>query len=218
MALRQRGGSCPKPHVQSLLLLPRWTATSPRCLRLWEASAQKRGATIFAYQVKNPEQYGVVEFDRRGNAVRIQEKPAKPRSAYAVPGLYFYDSDVVGIAASLKPSRRGELEITHVNEQYLDYWIPLFEAQGYELIDCIRPKFWDADLVFCYQQNGVLFAKPGFLPDEQRGPRMPVCSVHPAMIKNRGRRSDWRRLSRARKALLFYGGACNPDRKRPNSG
>jgi glucose-1-phosphate thymidylyltransferase len=84
-----------------------------------QARKQKRGATIFAYQVKNPQEYGVVEFDRRGKAVGIQEKPAKPRSIYAVPGLYFFDSDVARVAAALKPSKRGELEITHVNEYYL---------------------------------------------------------------------------------------------------
>lgn len=78
----------------------------------------------------------------------------------------------------------GQGGTNHVNEQYLDYWIPKFEAEGYELIDCIRPRFWDAPLVFCYQQNGVLFAKPGYLPDEERGPRMPLRSVHPAMIEN----------------------------------
>jgi len=86
---------------------------------LLKAHGQKRGATIFAYQVKNPEQYGVVEFDGRGCAVRIQEKPSKPRSPYAVPGLYFYGPEVVGMATSLKPSKRGELEITHINEIYL---------------------------------------------------------------------------------------------------
>ena len=71
------------------------------------AHAQKRGATIFAYQVKNPEQYGVIELDKRGRGLSIQEKPARPRSAYAVPGLYFYGPEVVEIAARLKPSRRG---------------------------------------------------------------------------------------------------------------
>jgi glucose-1-phosphate thymidylyltransferase len=86
---------------------------------LKEAAAQKRGATIFAYQVKNPEQYGVIEFDRRGRGVSIQEKPIKPRSPFAVPGLYFYGPEVVEIAQSLRPSKRGELEITAVNEAYL---------------------------------------------------------------------------------------------------
>jgi glucose-1-phosphate thymidylyltransferase len=86
---------------------------------LKKASAQKRGATIFAYQVKNPEQYGVIEFDKRGRGISIQEKPARPRSPYAVPGLYFYGPDVVDIAQRLKPSKRGELEITQINEIYL---------------------------------------------------------------------------------------------------
>jgi len=86
---------------------------------LHKAYAQKRGATIFAYQVKNPEQYGVIEIDPRGRGLSIQEKPARPRSPYAVPGLYFYGPEVVEIAERLKPSKRGELEITHVNEIYL---------------------------------------------------------------------------------------------------
>ncbi len=78
----------------------------------------------------------------------------------------------------------GQGGTNHINEQYLDYWVALFEKQGYELIDCIRPKFWDAPLVFCSQQNGVIFAKPGMLADQERGPRMPLQAVHPKMIEN----------------------------------
>ena len=89
-------------------------------IRLKEAAAQSSGATIFAYQVTDPQRYGVVEFDGSGEAVSIEEKPAQPRSRYAVTGLYFYDNDVLGIAASLKPSARGELEITDVNREYLE--------------------------------------------------------------------------------------------------
>ncbi len=86
---------------------------------LKRAARKKRGATIFAYAVKDPERYGVVEFDKSGKAVGIEEKPRKPRSRYAVVGLYFYDNRVADIASKLKPSARGELEITDVNHAYL---------------------------------------------------------------------------------------------------
>ena len=79
----------------------------------------KSGATIFAYHVNDPERYGVVEFDAEGRAVSLEEKPARPRSNYAVPGVYLYDNDVVAIARSLQPSPRGELEITDVNKEFL---------------------------------------------------------------------------------------------------
>ena len=85
-----------------------------------DAIAKNRGATVFAYYVKDPERYGVVEFDAAGNIVGLEEKPKQPRSPYAVTGLYVYDNDVVRIAQQVKPSARGELEITAVNRAYLD--------------------------------------------------------------------------------------------------
>ena len=87
---------------------------------LEQATQQQSGATVFAHPVQDPERYGIIEIDNSGNAISLQEKPSNPRSKYAVTGLYFFDDKVVNIAKSIKPSSRGELEITDVNRQYLE--------------------------------------------------------------------------------------------------
>jgi len=124
----------PDGLAQAFLIGEDFIGDSPVCLvlgdnifhgqhfsdQLKRARVQEKGATIFGYQVKDPQRFGVVEFDQDGIAVSIEEKPEKPKSPYAVTGLYFYDNDVIDIARQIKPSARGELEITSVNNAYLE--------------------------------------------------------------------------------------------------
>jgi len=134
--IRVRYAVQPEPRgiAQALLIGAEFIGGDPVCLVLGDnlfyghglpeqlraAAARDRGATVFAYYVRDPERYGVVEFDASGRAVGLEEKPAKPRSHYAVTGLYFYDADCIAAARALKPSARGELEITDVNRAYLE--------------------------------------------------------------------------------------------------
>ena len=134
----------PRGLAEAFLLRPDFLADQPVCLILGDnifygtslpekmrnAASLQEGALIFAYPVRDPQRYGVVEFDEQGRAISIEEKPAQPRSHYAVPGIYFYDRQVFSLASSLKPSPRGELEITDLNQLYLEQGSLKVDALG----------------------------------------------------------------------------------------
>lgn len=146
---------------------------------LMRAAQRESGATIFGYYVKDPREYGVVEFDEDGKAISIEEKPEMPKSNYAVPGLYFYDNDVVEIAKNVKPSRRGEIEITSVNNEYLrrgDLYVETL-GRGFAWLDTgNHDALLDAaDFVAAFQKRQGLYIscieeiayKRGFITREQ---------------------------------------------------
>lgn len=161
---------------------------------LKKVAAREKGATIFGYYVRDPREYGVVEFDENGKALSIEEKPERPKSNYAVPGLYFYDNEVVEIARQVKPSARGEIEITSINNEYLRRGTLQVETlgRGFAWLDTgNHDSLLDAaDFVAAFQKRQGLYIscieeiayKRGFIDREQL-----LCLAEPLMKTDYGK-------------------------------
>jgi len=185
----------PKGIAQAFLLGEEFIANEPVCLILGdnvfygaelthilrEASQTQKGATVFAYRVSDPERYGVIEFDENRRAISLAEKPQHPRSNFVVPGIYFFDRQVVAITKKTKPSPRGELEITDVNQAYLDQdqlnVVPL--SRGVAWLDTGTPEslLQAAEFVHAIEvRQGIRIADPDEVADQMKFVSIPMAA------------------------------------------
>ena len=198
----------PDGLAQALLIARDFLAGAPSCLVLGDnifhghgltdvlrvASAREHGATVFGYWVRDPERYGVVEFDADGRAIGLEEKPAQPKSSYAVTGLYFYDANGPDDAAALSPSARGELEITDLNRRYLERGELMVErlGRGYAWLDTGHARVAASGRELHRDDRGA----PGAQGRVPRGDRLPAGLDRPQPAAQAGRAAAQERLRR----------------------